>query len=47
MCDDDGDWCCPKHAHLATNMDRDEFEKYRDEGVMNMFVTSNPYLDDK
>lgn len=31
MCDDDGDWYCPKHAYIATNMDRDGFEKYRDE----------------
>lgn len=27
--DEDG-WHCPKHAHIAMGMDRDEFEKLRD-----------------
>lgn len=45
MCNDDEDWYCPKHAHITTNMDRDEFEMYRDQGVVNF--TSNPYIDDQ
>jgi hypothetical protein len=28
--DDDENWFCPSHAHIPTDMDRDEFEQYRD-----------------
>lgn len=33
MQDDDDEWHCPKHAHLATNMTRGEFERYRDNSI--------------